>query len=158
MSDKSPHLFFANGIITESNIADGKLLCLNSGQFLCLLYRAPLRAVFSLTIWGPPQTSFLVYFMGALSDLFLCILYGAPKVSSSLTIWGPLRSVSLYTIWGPSNQLLYILCGGNSDQFHRLLYGAPSGYSFFAYYMDPLRSVSVQLYKGLFRLDYSHTI
>ena len=104
MSDKSPHLFFANSIITESNIADGNLLCLNSGQFLCLWYRhtseqffrlrygVPLRPVSLFTLWGPSQTCFFAYYMGppksvlgllygAPSDQYLCIIYGAPQIS-----------------------------------------------------------------------------
>ena len=105
-----------------------------SDQFRCLLY----------TIWGPSQISFFACYrggggdtsdfsfftkyMGAPSDQFLRLLYGAPQASFfayymgplrsvfvhtfwgplsarsffSLTIWGPLRSVSSHTIWGPS--------------------------------------------------------
>ena len=72
-----------------------------SDQFFYLLYMGPLRLVSVLTIWGPlrsvlahtiwglHQINFFAYYMGALSDQFLHILFG-----------GPFRSVSYHTIWG----------------------------------------------------------
>ena len=74
-------------------------------NFLCILYggplrsvslltsyRGPLRSVSSQTIWGPSQTCLFAYYnMGAPSDQFFRLLYGAsPRSVSSLTIWGSL--------------------------------------------------------------------
>ena len=73
---------------------------------------APQILVSLQNIWGPPQISSSAYYMGPLrlvslltiwgpSDQFLCILFGEPfsaRSFFSLTIWGPLRSVSSHTI------------------------------------------------------------
>ena len=94
-------------------------------SFLCILYWSPqitffayymepLRSLSSHTIWGPSQISFIVYYMsppppqisffacyrGATSDfIFFYKIYGGLLRSvSPLTIWGPLRLVSLLTI------------------------------------------------------------
>ena len=68
-------------------------------SFCAYFLGAPLRSVYSLTIWGPSQISFFsyymeptkisffAYYMGGSSDQFLRLLYG-----------GPLRSVSSLTI------------------------------------------------------------
>ena len=95
-----------------------------SDQFNLIQYAPPLRSTSLHAIWGPPQISFFAKYMGAPSDQFLLLLYearpfrlvssltirapqlsfcpyflGAPLRSVfSLTIWGPLRSVSLLTI------------------------------------------------------------
>ena len=56
----------------------------------------PLRSVFSLTIWGPPQINFFANYTmwGPPLDKLLHRLYGGPlKSVSLLTIEGPLRSL-----------------------------------------------------------------
>ena len=64
-------------------------------------YMPPPRSVSPLTIWGPPQVSFFVYYMGPPQISFCAYFLGAPPRSVfSLTIWGPLRSVFSHTIWG----------------------------------------------------------
>ena len=106
-------------------------------SFLCILYwgpqitffayhMGPHRSLSSHTIWG--ATSDLIFFtkyMGASSDQFLRLLYGAPlRLVSVLTIWVPLRSVSVHTFWGPlSDKFFLLLDGALSDQFIRILYG-----------------------------------
>ena len=87
---------------------------------------APLRSVSLFTIWGPSQISFFACnrrgggatsdfsfftkYMGAHSNQFLCLLYGAPSVYFFLlTIWGPLRSISVHTFWGPFSDQFFLL-------------------------------------------------
>ena len=62
---------------------------------------APLRSLSLFTIWGPPQISFFACYRGATSDFSsFHKIYGALLRSvSPLTIWSPLRLVSLLTIW-----------------------------------------------------------
>ena len=74
------------------------------------------RSLSSLTIWGPPQVSFFVYYMRALSDQFFCLLCG-----------------------GPSNQMLRILYGGGGGPHVSFFvyYRRPPQISLFAYYMVP---------------------
>ena len=81
-------------------------------------------SVSSLTIWGPPSGH-----------------------ASSLTIGGPLRSISLHTIWGPLQISFFAYyMGASSDLFLRILYGGP------------LRSVSSLTKWGPLRSVSSHTI
>ena len=78
-----------------------------------------------------PFLSFLAYYMGALSDQFLRLLWRPPYVFFFSYYMETPQIISLHTILGPP------------DHFLRLLYGAPQ-ISFFSYNMGaPLRSVSL---------------
>ena len=85
-----------------------------SDYFFCILYGGPLKSFYLLTIWGPTQTCFFAYHMGALSDLCLCYYLG-----------GPLRSVLCLLYGGPPQVSFFAYC-----------MGAPQ-ISFFIYYMGP---------------------
>ena len=106
-----------------------------SDQFLRIEYGGPLRSVSSLImeaslglffciLYGDPVISVSLHAISVSSqnisgplDQFLLLLYVAQlRLVSSLTIRGPLRSVSVHTFWGPSQ------------------------ISVFSYYMGPLRS------------------
>ena len=141
-----------------------------SEQFLRIDYGGPLRSVYSLIM----EASILMYFFhtiwGPLGS-FLCIVYWGPQITFFAYYMGPLRSVSSHTIWGPL-----------SDHFHCLLYGAPlrsvslhaiggppqilvfsqniwgpPQISFSAYYMGPLRLVSLLTIWAPLRLVSVHT-
>ena len=139
------------------------------GSFLCILYWGP-QITFFATIWGPsdqfllihygglsqmgppPQISFFACYRGGhLTFQFFHKIYGGPLRSVSpltilvslLTIWGPLRSVSVHTFWGPlSDQFFLLLYGAPSDQFLRILYGGPLRSVSSHTIWGPLRSVS----------------
>ena len=110
-----------------------------SDQFLHLLWR-PLYVVFFILYGGP-------------SDHFFAYYIEAPRSLSSLTIWGPFRSVSSHTIW-ESPEI----------SFFAYYMRAPPQISFFAYYMrtpldrflcllfrSPLRSASLLTIRGPLR-------
>ena len=66
-------------------------------------YWAPLRSVSMHAIEGVGGTSdfsFFTKYMGAPSDQFLRLLYGAPQASFFAYYMGPLRSVFVHTFWG----------------------------------------------------------
>ena len=96
-----------------------------SGKFLCILYGAPQLtffvyyvgapqiSLFAYYIWGPPPPSsdqffckiyrgpsdqFFTYYMGAPRSFFWLLYRANLRLVSDLTIWGPLRSVSVHTI------------------------------------------------------------
>ena len=109
--------------------------------------------------------------MGAPSDQFLHIPYGAPLRPVSLhTLSGPLRqflcllappprSVSLLTIWGlPQINFFTYYVGAPSDQFLCTLYRGPPQVSVFAYYMGPPQVSFFTYYRGSLRSVSLHTI
>ena len=66
-------------------------------------YGAPLRSISMHAIEGGGGTSdfsFFTKYMGAPSDQFLRILYGAPQASFFAYYMGPLRLVFVHTFWG----------------------------------------------------------
>ena len=83
-------------------------------QFLYILYGSPLRSASSHTIWGPPQTCFFAYYMGAPSDQCLRLLYGGPPghFFPSL-LYGPplIFFFSFYTLNYPWGSLAPLPCG-----------------------------------------------
>ena len=109
-----------------------------SDLFLRILYGGPLRSrsVSSLTVWGPPQTSFFAYYMGP-----------------------PPRSVSLHTIWGPpSDQFLRLIWGPPQVSFFAYYVVAPQS-SFFAYHMGTPSDQFLRLvHRGSLRLIFSSTV
>ena len=96
-----------------------------------------------------PFLSFLAYYMGAPSDQFIHLLWGASILMTFFILYGgpsdhffayyigAPRSLSLLTIWGLSDQLLLIQ------------YGGPSQISFIVYYMPPPPQISfIACYRG----------
>ena len=123
-----------------------------SGQFLLIQYGGPSQITFiDYYMPPPPQISFFACYRRATSDYISFTKYmgGPPRSVSLLTIWGPIRLVSLLSfIWGPLRSVsVHTFWGPLSDQFFLLLYGAPSDQffshniwgapqiSFLAYYM-----------------------
>ena len=76
----------------------------DAGQFLPLLYGAPLSSLSSLTIWGPPQINFFAYYRGPLrsvSSQTNDTIWGPPQINFFHLLYrGPLRSISLRTMYG----------------------------------------------------------
>ena len=109
-------------------------------SFFLYYLGALLRSASLRTIRGPFRSFvyILLHVYGALSNHFLCILYGDPLRSAfvhTTCIRGPLRSVSSLTIGGPPQISFFTYYMRQpSSQFLRLLYGAPLG-QFFAYYV-----------------------
>ena len=116
-------------------------------------YMGPFRSVSSHTIWGPlsdqfhcllygippPQISFFACYRGATSDsIFITKYMGASSDQFLRLLYGALLSlVSLITMWGPSDQFLCILFGSPSQiSFFFYWMGSPL-VSFFAYYRRP---------------------
>ena len=97
-----------------------------------------------------PSDLFLICWLyGALSDLFLCILFNVP-----------FRSISSHTKWGSSfGQLLRLLHGrAHSDHFLYIIYSDPSD-SFFAYYMGTPSGQFLRSHLGgLLRSVSSHNV
>ena len=91
----------------------------SSDLFLHILYGGPLRSVYLLTIWGPPQVSFFVYYIPP-SGKFLCLHMGGPQIS-----------FFAYYMRPPSDQFLRLLYGGGPLSSLNLLYGAPMTILFF---------------------------
>ena len=112
------------------------------------------------TIWGPSD-HFFAYYIGAPRSLFR-LLYGAPQIISSHTIWGPLSEQFHCLLYGPPPpQISFFACyrGATSHFSFFTKYLGPPQISFSAYYMGPpqvslfayyiwgpLRSVSVHTF------------
>ena len=74
-----------------------------SDHFLLIQYGGPSQISFYACYKGGGGTSdfsFFTKYMGAPSDQFLRLLYGAPQASFFAYYMGPLRSVFVHTFWG----------------------------------------------------------
>ena len=114
------------------------------------------------TIWGPLGSFLCILYWGLQITSDLRLLYGAPQISFfSYNMGAPLRSVSLFTIWAPPpHQISFFACyrGAISHLvfFSQNIWGSPQ-ISFSAYYMGPLRLVSLLTIWGPLRSVSVHT-
>ena len=105
-------------------------------KFLHFIYGGPLRSISLLTINAPPP----------------------PRSVSLLTIWRPLRLISLLiTMWGPL-QISFFAYYMGPPQVSFYVYRAPQ-ISFYAYYRGPSNQFLCLLYRGpLLDQFFLHTI
>ena len=113
----------------------------HSGPFLSFLayYMGSLRSLSSHRIWGPSD-QFLRLLWRPLHACFFCILYRGPSDQFLFILY-----------WGTRLTFFAYYMGAPSDQFLLIQYGGPSQINFFAYYMSPLRLVSLHAIGGYLR-------
>ena len=108
---------------------------------------------------GAPRIISLHSILGP-PDHYLRLLYGAPQVSFfSYNRGAPVRSLSLFTIWPPPLRSVSLHAIGAPPQilvFSQNIWRPPQ-ISFSAYYMGPLRLVSLLTIWGPLRSVSMHT-